>query len=218
MLNKKSDEMKSTVGGFVRIQHQQTMKFQKKIMFAIGIVCSFIVLLGCDQQPTQKPILSQQAESTISSQNSQATEEIVAALTSRGTPLKLIVEVDGFANDKGNCRVAVYMGKAHFNDLEYAIAKESTSILDSKAQANLEIELPAVKDSIEIAVCAYHDENNNSRLDKNSFGIPIERYGFSSNPKRGFGPPKFNEAAIDLGTANVQNESGAMLVIPITVK
>ena len=215
---KKNVEMKTPVGGFVRIQHQRKTRPRKGIKFGLGIYFFVIVLLGCDQQRTQKPILSPISETTISSQNSKPTEEVVAASISNGTRMRLIVEVDGFASDKGDCRVAVYLGKAHFNDLEFAIAKESTAVLDSKAEVILEIELPAAKDGLEIAVSAYHDENNNSRLDKNSFGIPIERYGFSSNPKRGFGPPKFKEAAIDIDAALLQKESGAKLVIPITIK
>ncbi len=217
MLIKKGGGMKNRVAGFVRIQHQQKKEFGKGIKFGLGLYCSVIALLGCDRPATQKPILKSHVESTIPSQP-QPTEEKVAVTTSSGTRLTLIVQVGGFANEKGVCRVAVYLGKAHFNDLEYAIAKESTAVVDSKAEVILELEIPNAKDGNEIAICAYHDENDNSRLDKNSFGIPIERYGFSSNPKRGFGPPKFNEVAIDLNAARLQNESGAKLVIPITIK
>ena len=238
ILMKKSVGMEATVAGFARIEKELnsgqssyepveesycvfSFRSPRKgfgigIMFGLGLYCC--VLLGCDRQPTQIPSRHAHAEPTIPSPPSPSGEDTVAAATSNGTQLKLIVQVDGFANDKGICRVAVYLGKAHFNDLEYAIAKESTAVLDSKAEVVLAIQLPAAKDRSEIAVSAYHDENDNSRLDKNSFGIPIERYGFSSNPKRGFGPPKFNEAAIDLDAAIVQNESGAKLVIPITIK
>ena len=211
MLIKASGKMKTPVAGFVRIQ---------LVEIGLGLVCCVIVLVGCDRQPTQKPIVNSRPESTISSQPSQtgSSEQIIAPKASSEPRLNLIVQVDGFASDKGVCRVAVYLGKTHFNDLDYAIAKESTAVVDSKAEATLELEIPKAKDTSEIAVCAYHDENDNSRLDKNSFGIPIERYGFSSNPKRGFGPPKFHEAAIDLNAAIVQIESGAKLVIPITIK
>jgi uncharacterized protein (DUF2141 family) len=34
------------------------------------------------------------------------------------------------------------------------------------------------------AVSVYQDSNNNGRLDKNLFGIPTEKYGFSSNSGR----------------------------------
>jgi uncharacterized protein (DUF2141 family) len=48
------------------------------------------------------------------------------------------------------------------------------------------------------AVSAHHDENGNDKLDKNAFGIPTEPYGFSNNPKRGFGPPKFDEVSFSV--------------------
>ena len=175
-----------------------------------------LVLLGCN--PQSEPTQTTQTESVITPEPLTDKEEIVATSPSPGKRLELIVEVDGFASNQGACRVAVYLGKAHFNDLNYAVAKESIAVRDSKAEVHLELDYPDSKDPISIAVCAYHDENDNSRLDKNSFGIPIERYGFSSNPKRGFGPPKFNEAAIDLDATMPQNESGSKLNIPITIK
>jgi uncharacterized protein (DUF2141 family) len=46
----------------------------------------------------------------------------------------------------------------------------------------------------------FHDANSNGRLDKNVLGIPKERYGFSRNASRPFGPPLFEEAAFDLRT------------------
>jgi uncharacterized protein (DUF2141 family) len=52
----------------------------------------------------------------------------------------------------------------------------------------------------EVAIAAFQDANENEKLDKNSLGIPTERYGFSNNPKRGFGPPSFQQAKFNLST------------------
>ena len=112
------------------------------------------------------------------------------------------VHITGFKKDTGTCRVALYGRADHFNDPEHALAKASLEIVDSQAEWNVNIDLPLAQrlnaDSLEfnISISAYHDENENSKLDKNSFGIPTELYGFSQNPKRGFGPPKFKETAI----------------------
>ena len=51
------------------------------------------------------------------------------------------------------------------------------------------------------AVLAYQDENDNGKLDRNLLGIPSENYGFSRDAVGRFGPPKFDEAAIDVGEA-----------------
>lgn len=48
------------------------------------------------------------------------------------------------------------------------------------------------------AVLAYQDENENRELDRNFIGIPKENYGFSRNPVSRFGPPSFEDAAIEL--------------------
>lgn len=52
------------------------------------------------------------------------------------------------------------------------------------------------------AVNAFHDENGNGELDTNLFGIPTEGYGFTNDPKTTFGPPDFEDAAVDLGDAS----------------
>ena len=58
------------------------------------------------------------------------------------------------------------------------------------------------------AVLAYQDENGNNELDRNLIGIPTEAYGFSRDARGKFGPPSFEDAAIEVGeasaTANVR--------------
>lgn len=49
------------------------------------------------------------------------------------------------------------------------------------------------------AVLAFQDENDNGELDRNFIGIPKEDYGFSRDAAGRFGPPKFEEAAIQVG-------------------
>ena len=48
------------------------------------------------------------------------------------------------------------------------------------------------------AVLAYQDENENSQLDRNFIGIPKENYGFSRDAASRFGPPSFDDAAIEV--------------------
>jgi uncharacterized protein (DUF2141 family) len=58
------------------------------------------------------------------------------------------------------------------------------------------------------AVLAWQDENGNNELDRNLVGIPKEPYGFSRDARGKFGPPTFEDAAIEVGagaaTANVR--------------
>lgn len=48
------------------------------------------------------------------------------------------------------------------------------------------------------AASLIHDENSNARLDT-LMGIPREGFGFSRNPRIGFGPPRFSAAEFTLG-------------------
>ncbi|MGI4842696.1 MAG: DUF2141 domain-containing protein [Janthinobacterium lividum] len=48
------------------------------------------------------------------------------------------------------------------------------------------------------AVLAYQDENGNNQLDRNFLGIPTENYGFSRDAAGRFGPPGFDDAAIEV--------------------
>lgn len=46
----------------------------------------------------------------------------------------------------------------------------------------------------EYAVAVYHDENDNGRLDRGVFGIPVEGTGASNDARGSFGPPSFASA------------------------
>jgi uncharacterized protein (DUF2141 family) len=48
------------------------------------------------------------------------------------------------------------------------------------------------------AIAVYHDENANNDFDQGIFGIPLEGYAFSNGATVFFGPPAFDEAAINV--------------------
>jgi uncharacterized protein (DUF2141 family) len=48
------------------------------------------------------------------------------------------------------------------------------------------------------AVQAFHDDNDNFDLDRNFFGLPQEGMGFSNDAPMRFGPPSFEDAAIEI--------------------
>ena len=56
------------------------------------------------------------------------------------------------------------------------------------------------------AVTAFLDENSNTKLDTNLFGLPIELYGFSRNARNLVGPPPFADAAFRVED-NAQKQS-----------
>lgn len=54
------------------------------------------------------------------------------------------------------------------------------------------------------AVSAFLDENGNTKLDANVFGLPTEPFGFSRNARAVAGPPSFAEASFRVDGAAQQ--------------
>ena len=52
-------------------------------------------------------------------------------------------------------------------------------------------------------ISAFQDSNGNSKLDKNGFGRPKEKYGFSNNARGRFGPPKYLDCEFEVSDASV---------------
>lgn len=57
------------------------------------------------------------------------------------------------------------------------------------------------------AMVAYHDENANQKFDKGTFGIPVEPFGVSQNPKIRLAPPPIEKALFEVA------ETGATVEI-----
>jgi uncharacterized protein (DUF2141 family) len=51
------------------------------------------------------------------------------------------------------------------------------------------------------AIALFHDENSDGQLNTGVFGIPMEGFGFSNNPKIKFSAPKYAECQIQLSDA-----------------
>lgn len=117
----------------------------------------------------------------------------------------LTVIIEGFANDKGNAMIALCNSKEGFKNTDKAFNVAAAPIKGGKAKwifSNIPFGTYAIK--------VYHDENSNMKLDTGTFGIPMEKYGFSNNARGTFGPPKYEEAKFTFNKTN--------MTITITVK
>jgi uncharacterized protein (DUF2141 family) len=131
-------------------------------------------------------------------------------------PLQVEVIITGFDGLQGKCRVAAYNSSKGFHDPEAAIAREVLSIDSDTVRWSFECPYPDDPSSpVQLAISAYQDRNDNALLDKNVIGIPTERYGFSNNPKRGYGPPKFEQAVLVRPKAESPNEPWS---IPVSIQ
>jgi uncharacterized protein (DUF2141 family) len=108
------------------------------------------------------------------------------------TALRLTVEADESSGAVGAVKVSVWRdNKAFLKGEPYRVAV---------------IEMKAGKASVtfgdlepgDYAVSAFHDKNNNGRLDTGFAGKPTEPYGFSNDARGRFGPPKFEQARFRL--------------------
>lgn len=193
--------------------------------FGYGLFFGIALGLGCDRYKIIETKISRKKSESIEvyEPSRELNIESPKQVNASTITVSLKISISGFSNSNGSCRVAVYLDKAHFNDPEYAMAKESIHIVDSKAIWQVEVPIPVGTEQdgeavSRLAVSAYHDENENSRLDKNSFGIPTERYGFSNNPKRGYGPPKFREVVMLLDSTEPLSNSKVSLDVPVLIK
>jgi uncharacterized protein (DUF2141 family) len=111
----------------------------------------------------------------------------------------ITVRVSGLRNDKGLVFVALFDSERAF-DAKKALMGGQTRPSNGSAVVVLENVVPG-----RYAVSFIHDENENKKLDTNFLGIPTEGFGFSRDAMGTFGPPGFDDTAVNVlaGTGNV---------------
>ena len=111
-------------------------------------------------------------------------------LADQAQAAKLIVSIQGTRNTDGYLFVALFSKPDGFPDGNYSLRH-----LKLKAAAET---LTVVFDDLapgSYAVGAYHDENNNGRLDTDLVGYPKEGYALSNGVRAVFSRPRFIDAA-----------------------
>jgi uncharacterized protein (DUF2141 family) len=133
-----------------------------RLEFQFFATCLFVCCLGATL--LVRPVEAQSAPQVSSAQSTST----------------LAVHVVGLRNAKGNVRVKIMRG-GDFVDLRVvpidAASQTADVVFDKLPKGDYSVSL-------------FHDENLNGKLDSNLFGMPVEGYGFSNNPPKGFGPPK----------------------------
>lgn len=93
--------------------------------------------------------------------------------------------------NKGSILIALYKSEESYMKESY----KSADVLVKNNKAKFIFH--SIKKGV-YAFSLFHDLNDNKKLDTNFLGIPKEPYGFSNNKKGRFGPPKFNEASLEI--------------------
>jgi len=102
----------------------------------------------------------------------------------------LVIELRNIDVTEGCLRLAVYRNAMNFLKDEGNVLGKIITVKELKEE---QITLSNL-DFGDYALAAYHDINNNGRLDTNLLGIPTEPYAFSNNVKAKWRNPRFEEA------------------------
>ncbi|MEH0195712.1 DUF2141 domain-containing protein [Caulobacter sp. CCNWLY153] len=124
---------------------------------------------------------------------------LVAALAVTGAAQAASVEVkvSGLQNTKGQVVVSACDKATFLKTCPYNVKVPAASGGVSAKFASL----PAGRWSF----LAFHDQDGDGVMKKTALGLPADGVGLSRDPKARFGPPKFEDSAVDVGAdgANV---------------
>ena len=116
-------------------------------------------------------------------------------LAGQAQAARLIVTIEGIRDADDYLYVALFAKPDGFPDGDYSVQhmklkaapKPLTVLFDDLAPGTY-------------AVGAYHDENNNGRLDTDFIGYPMEGYALSNGIRAVFSRPRFIDAAFPVGS------------------
>lgn len=107
------------------------------------------------------------------------------------------IVLTGLRSSAGEVHLCLWHDGARFPDCSRGVGVRS---LSAPAAPTVTIDVTQVTPGA-YAVSAIHDENDNKRLDTNSFGIPSEGFGFSQNPRILFGAPSYRASTFQVAGA-----------------
>jgi len=99
----------------------------------------------------------------------------------------LHVKIVGLPSNAGRVKAAIYNSESAYEAHQGSFGKSFLPISDHRSEWVLE-DIPFG----EYALMFYHDANDNQKFDRNVFGLPKERYGFSNDAKPRLGLPSYD--------------------------
>ena len=111
----------------------------------------------------------------------------------------LALNIQNLETAEGEVHIALYDNEADFMKPEKRIAG---LVIPVKSRETRQVTLGNFPFG-SYAIAAFHDLNNNGKLDKNTLGIPTEPYAFSNNPKIKWRAPAFQEVCFELRQATL---------------
>ena len=111
---------------------------------------------------------------------------------------QVTVNITGVDSKKGKLQIALFNSSEDFTDKPF-----KTEVLDLANTNNLKAVFSQLPPG-EYSVAAYHDKNDNGKLDKNLVGAPTEDYGFSNDNRTGMrlSAPSFDDTKFSVANGN----------------
>ncbi|MCU0325748.1 MAG: DUF2141 domain-containing protein [Spirosomaceae bacterium] len=119
---------------------------------------------------------------------------IFSSLIAFGQDTKQTVIITNLENAKGNLYVGWYNQPDTFRINEKAIYREKIVVNNQK---EISVDFKNIPEG-KYAIAVFLDENDNYKLDRNIFGVPKEKYGFSNNVLPALRPATFEESVFEL--------------------
>ncbi len=105
-----------------------------------------------------------------------------------------IVQFKGLEKKKGKLYIGWYLRDEDFMKPDKTVFQK---IVPLTGAATIDVPFDSIPDGT-YAISVFLDENDNGKLDTNSFGIPKEDYGFSNNVRPLTRSANFNESKFDV--------------------
>ena len=123
---------------------------------------------------------------------------------------ELRITVQGVRSDAGEILIGLYDNADGFknaiaNAAKRGLLPDSSRLIGTAIRAKRGVvstvftQLPKGR----YAIIVIHDENDNGRLDENSFGVPTEGYGFGNDAQGLLSAPSFDAAAVTVADTDI---------------
>ena len=106
----------------------------------------------------------------------------------------LTINIKGARDANGSVVAAIYSSKSSFPKEGQQYAAFRTKATTGGASVTFHNLPPG-----DYAVTAFHDANNDGKLDRDATGIPTEGYGVSNDARELLSPPYWDKASFPLG-------------------
>jgi uncharacterized protein (DUF2141 family) len=160
-----------------------------------------------ENAPGREPLTNSEQTTPVAGQFGNSNSAPVAGQSensnSATAPAAFVVEIEDAEPNGGVVRIAIFDNANNFESRQDPVRSSQQVAAGGRCTWEITDLAPG-----QYAVAAFQDNNGNGELDKGSFGIPKEPYGFSRQATKKLLPPSYEQARV-----NHQHETTSVKVI-----